>query len=74
MLKLDNGNTKEFEITFKLMEDTSASIQEDTGAEDDILPMPNPDDDHEPEEDPEPEIEADPETDSETETETGTKE
>ena len=71
---LESGNTKEFEITFKLMEDTSASIQEDTGAEDDILPMPNQDDDHEPEEDPEPEIEADPETDSETETETGTKE
>lgn len=71
---LESGNTKEFEITFKLMKDTSASIQEDTGAEDDILPMPNPDDDPEPEEDPEPEIEADPETDSETETETGTKE
>lgn len=67
---LENGKTKEFEITFKLMEDTSASIQEE-GAEDDILPMPDEDPQPEPEDDSEPDIEADPETEPETETETG---
>ena len=67
---LENGKTKEFEITFKLMEDTSASIQEE-GAEDDILPMPDEGPQPEPEDDSEPDIEADPETEPETETETG---
>ncbi len=60
---LEDGKDKTFTITFKLMEDTSASIQEDSGEEDEFDPEPNPlpDEEAEPEESSEPGIEANPE-------------
>ncbi len=60
---LENGQLKEFEITFKLMEDDSASIQQEDADEDESK-------DAEPKEKSEPKAKAEPETGEETETET----